>query len=102
MLGFFPGRKERHVSSKIASPPVIGRHGRKGEPPTVVARRYLTRHRIGTRRPWHFTSGARHARLITPLLQTASKPNIVFLLMDNLGFGEPGCYGGGIVRGAPT
>jgi arylsulfatase len=30
------------------------------------------------------------------------KPNIVFLLMDNLGYGEPGVYGGGITRGAPT
>jgi len=30
------------------------------------------------------------------------KPNIVFILMDNLGYGEVGCYGGGVVRGAPT
>jgi arylsulfatase A-like enzyme len=29
-------------------------------------------------------------------------PNIVFILMDNLGYGEVGCYGGGILRGAPT
>src|SRR5258705_183074 len=32
----------------------------------------------------------------------AQKPNIVFILMDNLGYGEPGCYGGGITRGAAT
>jgi arylsulfatase A-like enzyme len=31
-----------------------------------------------------------------------TKPNIVFILMDNLGYGEPGCYGGGEIRGAPT
>src|SRR3954447_17504729 len=31
-----------------------------------------------------------------------SKPNIVFILMDNLGYGEVGVYGGGITRGAPT
>jgi hypothetical protein len=28
----------------------------------------------------------------------AKKPNIVFILMDNLGYGELGCYGGGISR----
>ena len=31
-----------------------------------------------------------------------TSPNIVFVFLDNLGFGELGCYGGGIVRGAPT
>src|SRR6516225_2766942 len=33
---------------------------------------------------------------------SGNKPNIVFMLMDNLGYGEPGVYGGGITRGAPT
>ena len=30
------------------------------------------------------------------------QPNIVLVLMDNLGWGELGTYGGGILRGAPT
>ncbi|AWB22685.1 hypothetical protein DA075_18715 [Methylobacterium currus] len=30
------------------------------------------------------------------------KPSIAFILMDNLGYGEVGAYGGGITRGAPT
>ncbi len=33
---------------------------------------------------------------------TEDKPNIVLVLMDNLGYGEPGVYGGGAIRGAPT
>jgi arylsulfatase A-like enzyme len=31
-----------------------------------------------------------------------NQPNIVFFFWDNLGWGEPGCYGGGLLRGAPT
>lgn len=30
------------------------------------------------------------------------QPNIVLVLMDNFGYGEPGVYGGGAIRGAPT
>ena len=32
----------------------------------------------------------------------ASQPNIVVFWWDNLGWGEIGCYGGGVLRGAPT
>src|SRR5215471_13231607 len=45
------------------------------------------------------TASATPARGQTP---SAQKPNILFVLMDNLGYGEPGCYGGGVLRGAPT
>lgn len=31
-----------------------------------------------------------------------TRPNIVMILADNLGWGELGCYGGGALRGAPT
>jgi hypothetical protein len=31
--------------------------------------------------------------------RSQSRPNIVFILMDNLGYGEVGVYGGGITRG---
>lgn len=35
-------------------------------------------------------------------IQMNSKPNVVLILADNLGWGELGCYGGGAIRGAPT
>ena len=34
--------------------------------------------------------------------QGAPKPNVLFMLVDNLGYGELGVYGGGATRGAPT
>lgn len=40
--------------------------------------------------------------IAAPPAANPQKPNIVFILMDNLGYGELGVYGGGIVRGAPT
>ncbi|MEM7740973.1 MAG: sulfatase-like hydrolase/transferase, partial [Pseudomonadota bacterium] len=30
------------------------------------------------------------------------QPNIIFVMMDNFGYGEVGVYGGGEMRGAPT
>jgi arylsulfatase len=39
---------------------------------------------------------------VAPAIAAEKKPNIVFMLMDNLGYGELGVYGGGILRGAPT
>ena len=32
----------------------------------------------------------------------SKRPNILFFHVDNLGMGELGCYGGGILRGADT
>lgn len=34
--------------------------------------------------------------------QNSDKPNVVLMVMDNLGWGEVGTYGGGILRGAAT
>ena len=33
---------------------------------------------------------------------SSTKPNIVFFFWDNFAWGELGCYGGGVLRGAPT
>jgi arylsulfatase len=33
---------------------------------------------------------------------TVGRPNIVVILADNVGYGELGVYGGGVLRGAPT
>src|SRR6478609_11987266 len=34
--------------------------------------------------------------------QQLQKPNVVFVLADNVGYGDLGSYGGGELRGAPT
>jgi arylsulfatase A-like enzyme len=39
---------------------------------------------------------------LTASVQAADKPNVVLIVMDNLGWGEIGVYGGGILRGAET
>jgi arylsulfatase A-like enzyme len=38
----------------------------------------------------------------TPVWSAAGKPNVVIMMVDNLGWGEIGTYGGGILRGAET
>jgi arylsulfatase len=38
----------------------------------------------------------------TPVTAQPQKPNVVFILADNVGYGDLGPYGGGELRGAPT
>ena len=37
-----------------------------------------------------------------PVQAADQKPNVLFILVDNVGFGDLGPYGGGELRGAPT
>ena len=37
--------------------------------------------------------------LVATAAWSQEKPNIVFIFMDNFGYGELGVYGGGITRG---
>jgi arylsulfatase len=42
------------------------------------------------------------AKLAALEKKTGKKPNIVWLLVDDMGYGDPGCYGGGAMAGAAT
>jgi arylsulfatase A-like enzyme len=48
------------------------------------------------------TAGAEAASYAPQDPRRGAKPNILFMLVDNLGYGELGVYGGGATRGAPT
>ncbi len=37
---------------------------------------------------------------ISVFSQSSTRPNVVLINIDNFGYGELGCYGGGIIRGA--
>src|SRR5262249_60496698 len=51
---------------------------------------------------WLLLAAAAILCAVAPAQAREKNPNIVFMLMDNLGYGELGVYGGGILRGAPT
>jgi arylsulfatase A-like enzyme len=58
-------------------------------------------------RRWPFQSfGCTLVAVLTlaffPALAQEKKPNVVFILADNVGYGDLGSYGGGELRGAPT
>ena len=42
------------------------------------------------------------AACLSSAAMAQDKPNIVFIFLDNFGWGEPGFNGGGIIRGTPT
>jgi hypothetical protein len=39
---------------------------------------------------------------VPPAQAADKKPNVVFILADNVGYGDMGPYGGGELRGFPT
>ena len=54
-------------------------------------------------RIWVASLLAASSVFLAPAAQAAdAKPNVVFILADNVGYGDLGPYGGGEVRGAPT
>src|SRR5258706_15557453 len=51
---------------------------------------------------WSLLAAAAILCAVAPAKAAEKEPNIVFMLMDNLGYGELGVYGGGNLRGSPT
>ena len=59
-------------------------------------RRNTLLHTLG----WALLAAATFAAL--PAMAQETRPNVVFILADNVGYGDLGPYGGGELRGAPT
>ena len=51
---------------------------------------------------WVVVAGVLLGVIDSGMAAAEEKPNIVLIVADNLGYGELGCYGGGITSGAPT
>ena len=51
---------------------------------------------------WDWVLVAVAMLIIAPAMAQETKPNVVFILADNVGYGDLGSYGGGELRGAPT
>ena len=49
-----------------------------------------------------FTHADDVAAANTKLARRKKKPNFLIFLMDDVGWGDFGCYGGGVAVGAPT
>jgi arylsulfatase A-like enzyme len=54
------------------------------------------------RQVWFGMVASLAAMMIVPASAQQQKPNILFILADNIGYGDIGAYGGGELRGAPT
>ena len=55
-----------------------------------------------SRTVWLALSASLACAIAAPSSAQLSQPNILFILADNIGYGDIGAYGGGELRGSPT
>jgi arylsulfatase len=68
----------------------------------LTRRALLQRTGVGALGATLLGAGSARASPAPVTARTAERPNVLFMLVDNLGYGELGVYGGGATRGAPT
>jgi arylsulfatase A-like enzyme len=59
-------------------------------------------HNLNSRSLWLLTASAALLCLTVPAQAQTKKPNILFIVSDDTGYGDLGPYGGGVGRGMPT
>ena len=81
----------------LAAPPLAAQTAGNAFNPTVQPHPYLEPH---IPRPEQDAAAAQ--KLAELEARVGRKPNILLLLVDDMGWGDPGVYGGGVAIGAPT